>query len=260
MKYLALLALMASPAYADPADHDTQLTVLVGTQTSRGSVMAGLRIDMADGWKTYWRAPGDAGIPPQVSWVGSANIGSIAFHWPVPEVFDQDGMRSIGYNDTVTIPVEVFPDDAGTIRLAGTMDIGVCEEICVPVRLSFDTELPRDQGRNPAITAALLNRPMTQAEASVGDVTCAIAPTSDGLRITTRAALATTASDAVIIETSDPLVWVSEPDVTRTATHVTAVSDLVHVNGTSFALDRSGVRITVLNGARAVDIQGCKAP
>ena len=63
-----------------------------------------------------------------------------------------------------------------------------------------------------------------------------------------------------MIETADPAVWVSEPDVTRTATHITATSDLVHMNGTSFALDRSGVRITVLGETRAVDIRGCKAP
>ncbi|MFT5065535.1 MAG: DsbC/DsbD-like thiol-disulfide interchange protein [Yoonia sp.] len=259
MKKLALLALMASPAYAGPTDHDTTLTVLSGPQTSRGSVMAGLRIDMADGWKTYWRAPGDAGIPPQIQWSGSMNVGSIAFHWPVPEVFDQDGMRSIGYHDTVTIPVEIFPNDAGEIHLSGSINIGVCEEICVPVNLEFDTVLPLNEPRDPAITAALLNRPLTASEASVGTVTCTIKPTSDGMQITTRTALTQQGPEAIIIETSDPFVWVSEPDVTRTATHITATSDLIHVDGTSFAVDRSGIRITVLGQGRAVDIQGCTA-
>ncbi len=260
MKFLIALALLGTPAIAGPLDHATTLTVLTGQQTARGSVMAGLRIDMAEGWKTYWRAPGDAGIPPLVAWNGSDNVASIAFHWPVPEVFDQDGMRSIGYHDTVTIPVEVFPNDAGDIRLAGTMDIGVCEEICVPVSLSFDTVLPRDGGRNAAINAALLNRPMTAQEASVGTVSCTINPIRDGMQITAQIPLPQRGQEAVIIETSDPLVWVSEPDVTRTATHITATSDLVHVDGTSFALNRSGVRITVLGQTRSVDIQGCKAP
>ncbi len=260
MKYLAVLALLASPAIAGPLDHDTTLTVLSGKQTSRGSVMAGLRIDMAEGWKTYWRAPGDAGIPPQFSWAGSKNVGSVAFQWPVPQVFDQTGMRSIGYHGSVTIPVEVFPNDSGEIHLRGAIDIGVCEEICIPVTLEFDALLPRDAKRNPAITAAKINRPMTAAEASVGDVTCAITPTEDGLQITTRTALAQRGAEAIVIETADPAVWVSEPDVTRTATHITATSDLVHVSGSSFALDRSGVRITVLGENRAIDIRGCKAP
>jgi len=259
MKTLLLLALMAAPAYAGPADHNTMLTVLTGLQTSRGSVMAGLRIDMADGWKTYWRAPGDAGIPPQIKWADSTNVGSIAFHWPVPEVFEQDGMRSIGYHDTVTIPVEVFPNSAGEIHLLGSINIGVCEEICVPVSLEFDKILPLDAPRDAAITAALLNRPLTASEASVGIVTCTIVQTSDGMQITTRTALAQQGPEAVVIETSDPYIWVSEPKVTRTATHITATSDLIHVDGTSFAVDRSGIRITVLGQGRAVDIQGCTA-
>lgn len=259
MKKLALLALMASPAYAGPADHDTTLTVLTGPQTSRGSVMAGLRIDMADGWKTYWRAPGDAGIPPQIQWDGSTNVDSVAFHWPVPEVFDQDGMRSIGYYDTVTIPVEIFPNDAGEIHLSGSINIGVCEEICVPVNLEFDTVLPLNEPRDAAITAALMNRPLTASEASVGTVTCTLTPTNNGMQLTTRTALPQQGAEAIIIETSDPYVWVSEPDVTRTATHITATSDLIHVDGTSFAVDRSGIRITVLGQDHAVDIQGCTA-
>ncbi len=260
MKYLALLAVLASPAAAGPMDHDTTLTMLSGKQTNRGSVMAGFRIDMAEGWKTYWRAPGDAGIPPQFSWAGSENVGSVAFHWPVPQVFDQTGMRSVGYHESVTIPVEIFPNDDGEIRLRGSIDIGVCEEICVPVTLDFDAVLPRDAKRNPAITAAKVNRPLTAAEASVGEVTCAITPTDDGLQITTRTALAQNGAEAIVIETADPAVWVSEPDVTRSATHITATSDLVHMSGTSFALDRSGVRITVLGETRAVDIRGCTAP
>ena len=131
-----------STAHTGQMDHGTTLPVLTGPQPAWGGVMGGLRIDMADGWKAYWRAPGDAGIPPQIQWGGSRNVESVVFHWPVPEVFNQDDMRSIGYHDTVTIPVEVFPNDAGDIRLSGTMNIGVCDEICVPVYLSFDSSCP----------------------------------------------------------------------------------------------------------------------
>ena len=259
MKKLALLAIMAAPAHAGPADHNTTLTVLTGPQTSRGSVMAALRIDMANGWKTYWRAPGDAGIPPQIMWRGSKNIETVAFHWPVPEVFEQDGMRSIGYHDTVTIPIEVFPNDAGDIHLSGSINIGVCDEICIPLHLEFDSLLPLDEPRDAAIAAALLNSPLTASEASVGTVTCTVIPTLDGMQLTTRTALAQQGAESIIIETSAPYVWVSEPEVTRTATHITATSDLIHVNGSSFAVDRAGIRITVLGQGRAVDIKGCSA-
>ncbi len=253
----AFLCACANTLPAGPADHDTTLTVLTGWETKSGSHMAGLRIDLADGWKTYWRAPGDAGIPPQITWGGSSNIASAAFHWPVPDVFDQDGMRSIGYHDSVTIPVEVFPNAAGDIRFAGQIEIGVCDQICVPVSLTFDAVLPQGGKRDAAIAASLLNRPQTATEAGIDTMTCAIEPISGGMKITTTTALAQNGPEAIILETSNPYVWVSEPKVIRTNTHITASSDLIHVDGTSFAVVRSGIRMTVLGATRAIDIMGC---
>lgn len=259
--FTALLVSLCSAAHADATDPQATLTVLTGHQTKSGSVMAGLRIDMADGWKTYWRAPGDAGIPPQVMWTGSQNVGGIAFHWPTPEVFDQSGMRSIGYHNTVTIPIEVFPNGTGEIRLKGELDIGICEEICIPATFSFDTVIPPDSPRNAAITASLLNQPLTAQEAGVGAVTCTLTPIDGGMQITTVAALTSSPdAESIIIETADPFVWVSEPKVTRTPTQITATSDLIHANGDAFAVDRSGIRMTVLSRGRAVDIQGCSPP
>lgn len=253
--------LIASPVQSGPADDIASLEVLPGWQTDAGTYMAGLRIDLAPGWKTYWRAPGSAGIPPQFSWAGSTNITSSSVHWPVPEVFDQDGQRSIGYHDSVVIPIELQTSTTGApVRMKGEINIGVCDEICVPVRLMFDAILPTDGSRNPAIIAALVNRPMTAAEANVGAVTCAITPISDGLQVTTSITVPNAGhEEVVIIEAGNPQVWVSEPTVNRTGTTLIATADMVHVSGNAFALDRSAVRITVLGSDQAIDIQGCSA-
>ncbi|MEM9552608.1 MAG: protein-disulfide reductase DsbD domain-containing protein, partial [Pseudomonadota bacterium] len=74
-----------------------QVEVLDGGETAHGTVMTALRLTLADGWKTYWRAPGDAGIPPSFNWRGSRNVGEVAITWPTPQVFNDYGMRSIGY-------------------------------------------------------------------------------------------------------------------------------------------------------------------
>ena len=263
MKWIATaLALTAFPALSGPTDHDTTLTVLSGWTAPDGSQMVGLRIDMAQGWKTYWRAPGDAGIPPQVSWAGSQNIASAAFHWPVPEVFYEGNLRSIGYTETVTVPMQIYPDTNGReMRLSGTLDIGVCDEICVPVSLPFDVAITPSTTRDAAIVAALVNRPATASEARIGSVTCAIEPASDGVQITARVDVPSTVQpQAVIVETADPMIWVSEPDMTRAGRTLTAQADLIHVTGDPFMVDRSGIRITLLSGGAAVDIQGCAAP
>ena len=255
-------AMVAAPVLAGPTDHDAQLTVINGWQTKNGSYMAGLRIDLADGWKTYWRAPGDAGIPPLIDWTQADNIASTAFHWPVPLVFDQGGARSIGYDQTVTVPVEIFAQDPDQpIRLTGTIEIGVCDEICVPVSLDFDAPLTPAKRRNPEIMAALVNRPDTAAEAGIGAVTCAISPLSDGLQITTSIDMPSGARiNAAVIETADPRIWVSQPDLAVVQGKLTATSDLIHVDGGGFAVDRAGVRITVFTDKTAIDIQGCRAP
>lgn len=263
MKFIAvIIALIGLPAVAGPTDHDTQLTILPGWVTERGSQMVGLRIDMADGWKTYWRAPGDAGIPPQIRWAGSHNINSAAFHWPVPEVFFEGGTRSIGYSDSVTIPMEVFPKTAeDQMHLSGTLDIGVCDEICVPVSLTFDHALPQSKKRDPAIVAALVNRPSTAEQAGIGTVTCQLSPIKGGFQINTRTQLPNNLNPtAVIIETGDPMVWVSEPNTSRTGSNLTAIANLIHVNGTGFAVDRSAIRLTLLSETQAVDVIGCAAP
>ena len=263
MKHTLLLAAtltaLGGDLRAQMSEFETTLTVLTGWETNRDSHMAGLRIDVPKGWKTYWRAPGDAGIPPQIDWAGSTNIASVAFNWPVPQVFELAGMRSIGYYDSVTIPIEVFRASAGEMRLSGVIEIGVCQDICVPVTLDFDAVLPRGGEPDADIAAALRNRPLTAQEAGAGDMTCTVKPIDGGMQITASTTLAQHGPEDIVIETSNPYVWVSEPDVTRTATRITATSDLIHVDGTSFAVDRAGIRMTVLGKSRAVDIQGCTA-
>lgn len=258
----SVLALcIAAPVWAGPADGVVELDILPGWRTDNGTHMAGLQVRLAPGWKTYWRSPGDGGIPPRFGWQGSQNLDGAAFHWPVPEVFEDNGMRSIGYSRSVVIPVEVrVPDVGADARMRGQVQIGVCDEICVPVLLEFDSVLPVAGTRDSAIVAALLDRPRTAAEAGVGDVTCAIEPIQDGLRVTTRVAMAPMAgAEEVVIEAGDQQVWVSQPQTWRDGNALFARSDMIHVNGGGFALNRSEMRITVLAGGQSVDIRGCDA-
>ena len=71
----------------------------LGWQMQNGHHMAGLSLQLAPDWKTYWRAPGEAGIPPLFDWSGSTNVQSVRVHWPSPVVFHLNGMQTIGYHD-----------------------------------------------------------------------------------------------------------------------------------------------------------------
>lgn len=258
----SILALcVAGPVWAGPADGVVALEVLPGWRTDNGTHMAGLRLTLAEGWKTYWRVPGDGGIPPRFAWNGSENLNGVSLHWPTPEVSHINHMRSIGYHGVVVIPVELsVPDADAPARMAGQVQIGVCEEICVPVLLQFDAVLPVNGARDSAIVASLIDRPRTATEAGVQSARCAIEPTDRGLQLTASIAMpAMGAAEEVVIETGDQQVWVSEPDTSRSGAVLTAMSDMIHVNGGGFALDRSEVRITVFAGGQAIDIRGCDA-
>jgi len=251
MTLLTVLALglgMTAAAQADPLDGVVSVEILPGWRTQQGTHMAGLRITLAPGWKTYWRAPGDAGIPPGFDWQGSENLAGTAFHW--------------GYSDEVVIPMEFsLTDSHGPARAAGDLQIGVCQDICIPVQLQFDALLPPDGTRDGRIVAAMLDRPRSRDEAQLGPVTCTIEPTAHGLSVTSRVTMPHDAAEAevVVIEAGDAEVWVSEPESWREGRDLLARADMIHVTGKGFALDRSDMRITVFAANGAVDIQGCAA-
>ena len=77
--WVAALALCPQAAVAGPPEDVVQIEVLPGWQTASGTQMAAIRLTLAPGWKTYWRAPGEGGIPPAFGWAGSQNIASTAF-------------------------------------------------------------------------------------------------------------------------------------------------------------------------------------
>lgn len=236
------------------------LEILPGWREADGTHMAGLRVSLEPGWKTYWRAPGDAGIPPQFNWTGARNMEAVSFHWPVPNVFMTNGMRTIGYQDQVIIPMRVTPKETGEILMKGSVQIGVCEEICVPVTLDFDEALPAVGAPDGAIRAALSDRPHNEVEASVASVVCKVDPIADGLRVTASIAMPALGSgEFAVFETPDPAIWISEATTRRDGRMLTAAADMVSPSGKPFALDRGDVRITVLAAGQAVDIRGCTA-
>lgn len=260
---LTILACLALPTFTvaqDQADL-AQVELLTGWRTASGDHVAALRVTLAPGWITYWRAPGSSGIPPEFRFTGSATIDAITPHWPTPGVYVADGIRSIGYYDSVVFPLTIQTDGAPQdIALQGEMTIGVCEEVCIPVTLDFAGLLPQVGAADSAIAAAFKAEPVSAAEADVASVTCAIAPISDGIRLTTSITVARPdRPEFVTIEPSDPTIWVSEADVTREGGVLRATVDMVHPSGAPFAVDRSGMRITVFGAERAIDLQGCSA-
>jgi DsbC/DsbD-like thiol-disulfide interchange protein len=251
--------LIPGPGHATTQEEVVQARFLQGWETDRGSLMMGIRLTLSPGWKTYWRSPGDSGIPPAFDWTGSENLGEVRIHWPRPAVFLTNGMTSIGYHDGLVLPVEIFPARSGQdVTVALQLDLGVCDEICLPASLGI-AGLAAPDGRDSAdIKAALAARPTSGKSAGLNGIQCEIAPIDDGLRVTARLDMPPIgAQETVIFEAGLPGVWVSHAQSQRSGNLLTATVDMVGQSGAPFALDRSGVTLTIVAGNSAVELQGC---
>ncbi len=265
----ALAALTAHTWGARPAAAKTTAqedvvaaTLLSGWQTDKGTHMAGLRLDLAPGWKTYWRSPGDAGIPPAFDWSRSTNLKAVHLHWPSPTVFHTNGYQTIGYVGGLLLPIEVVAEDpTAPVTLDAVMELGVCDKICIPATLHLTGRIDPPGAPDPEIRAALRAMPVPGTAAGVSAVSCTVEPIADGLRITATIALpALPGPETVAFETADPRVWVSESTTRRSGGTLIAATEMVGPSGAPFALDRSGLTLTVIHDQGAVEISGCPAP
>lgn len=264
--FAATLAL-SGPATADigadgPPDprHHADVDVLSGWRSADGTHMAALRIVLDDGWKTYWRAPGEAGIPPRFDWSGSDNLAAVGFHWPVPEVFLSGGLTTLGYGGVFILPFEVAAHDPDSdIALEGRLDFGICEDVCMPLEARVSAVLPAGASdQDPRIVEALAARPVGADAAGVAGAECIVAPIADGLRVSARIEMPPVgAGEVVVVEPADPTIWVSQAMVHREGRILTAETDLVPPQAKPFDLEPGSLRITVLAEGHGVDITGC---
>lgn len=234
--------------------------ILTGWRGADGTHTAALRLRLAPGWKTYWRTPGDGGIPPRFDWSPSQNIASVDISWPTPGVFWQNGMRSIGYDEVVVLPIRFEAADPNApIEIDGTVEIGVCEDVCVPVTLDLSGILtPEQTQKDGRIAAAIADRPLTADEAGVRGVDCAIEPSKDGLRLTATLDMPQLGSgEEIIVETADPALWVSDGQATRSSNGLRTTVEIVPPDMKPFPLERGSLAFTVLSDGPAVTVLGC---
>lgn len=160
---IAVLAAFAgAPAFAGDAstwDEDARAGVrlIAGNpaNTTDGAQRAGIEVKLADGWKTYWRYPGDSGIPPRVDFAGSENVKSVDMQWPVPRLFSDEAGQTIGYKHHVVFPLRVVPKDKSrpaVVRM--TFDYAVCDKLCVPAVGKAELSLNGAPSAQEAILAA----------------------------------------------------------------------------------------------------------
>ena len=136
-----------------------------GAVNGSASLRAGIEIRLAPGWKTYWRYPGDSGIPPRFDFSKSHNVKSVNVRWPAPQRLTDEGGTSIGYKHDLIFPLEVVPEDRSKpVTLSFAIDYGVCEKLCMPVDAAAELTIDgkaTEQDQRIAAAEARVPKPAT---------------------------------------------------------------------------------------------------
>jgi DsbC/DsbD-like thiol-disulfide interchange protein len=175
------IAALSSPAAAQDASPWTEeahaaTRLIAGAAVKSDSshfLRAGIEIRLENGWKTYWRYPGDSGVPPTFDFAGSVNVKSVTTSWPAPELFDDGaGGHSIGYTGDVVLPLKVVPADVSRpAKLHVKLAYAACGKLCVPVEAGLTLELSGNAGsEEPTLAAAEAKVPRHAALGAAGDL------------------------------------------------------------------------------------------
>jgi DsbC/DsbD-like thiol-disulfide interchange protein len=147
MAVLALALLIPNgPTRADPFASEWAPSLKSQARLiADGTGQAGFQIELAAGANTYWRDPGDAGVPPTFDFSRSTNVASAVVDFPAPErIAESDGSEAFGYERGVVFPIRVkAADPAKPVTLALDANYAVCEKICLPARAAVSLSLAK---------------------------------------------------------------------------------------------------------------------
>jgi len=145
---------------------------LIAASAAKGAatLQAGVEFRMDPGWHTYWRYPGDSGVPPRFDFDASENLAEAKVLYPAPHAFTDETGTSIGYLDHVIFPVQIAPrDPAKPVRLKVTVNYAVCQKLCVPAEAHLDLMLGGASGFDDRIKEAIskVPKPVTPQQAGM---------------------------------------------------------------------------------------------
>ena len=260
------LALAGAGAWAVNDQSRVRLIIAPSAVGDGELVKAGLEIELNDGWKTYWRSPGDAGYPVKVKWDGSENLAEAKMAWPVPKRFTLFGLETFGYSKRVVFPLALKVEDPSQpLSLRGEINYLVCAELCVPQREEVAISLPSGPAQSTGEAYTL-----DQFRARVPDVVAPGETASSGLTIDqvtmveTEAGLTLEATLRSALPLSEPDLMVEEvkdyrfgkPEVLMAADSMTALLRLPVTTGprakAGFPFGEKA-RLTFVDGERGLE-------
>lgn len=137
----ACLVGVAKAEDASPWQRDAHSAVRLLAGSRSGNVLlGGIAIQLEPGWKTYWRMPGDSGVPPRFDFSKSDNVETVTVLWPAPAKFaDGAGGFSLGYKKQVLLPLRIVAkNNDKPVTLRAHISYAVCDKLCIPVEATSE--------------------------------------------------------------------------------------------------------------------------
>lgn len=231
-----------------------------------GAPFAGVEIVLEDGWKTYWRVPGDAGVPPVFDWTQSTNLAAADVLYPAPRRFRDTAGDTIGYTGRVMFPVRLAArDGAAPVGLKLRLDYAICSDLCVPVRADLAlvvppaAALPAGPASDATIDAGLAQVPARVESSEVAPRVTAVelieAGGRPGLRVAVRHSPPAQAAD---LFAEGPPDWYLAPPAAQGAEAAAGAGEIVYHVAFGTARPATPVagarlRFTIRDGGRAFE-------
>jgi DsbC/DsbD-like thiol-disulfide interchange protein len=170
---VVLLSATARAADESPWADDSRsaIRLIAGANKNGASpIRAGVEIKLQAGWKTYWRYPGDSGVPPRFDLSSSENLKYAKVLYPAPHLFHDEAGNSLGYKDGVIFPLQIMAREPGKpVHLRLKLEYAVCERLCIPAEGQAELTLgDSDSTRDDALIAAEARVPAPATAAEIG--------------------------------------------------------------------------------------------
>lgn len=238
---------------------DTNTNLTQGWLGFDNKYIAAFELELSPGWKTYWRAPGDSGIPPEFDFSGSKNLKSIEIIWPRPIPFGPSDLRSIGYKEHLILPIKFSPKNTNKpVELNIQATLGICQDICVPIDIVL-TEILDTKSRKPVpkIVAAMVDVP-TDKTGKVS-VFCDVKPNGKEWSISARLTHPNLGkNETLVIESRHSDHWITTKKIHRAGQTISAEARLRSNTNQPIALARNDLRFTLISETKAIEIRGCQ--
>lgn len=250
---LSFFSALGQPLASSPSDQGLHSRARLLSGGQKGDQwLAGIEITLASGFKTYWRSPGESGLPPRFDWSSSENVSRTDLRWPAPLRYEDAAGVAYIYHDRVILPVLVKAVEPGKpVKLALSIDYGICKDICIPAHEDLTVVLSDEGPDRAIIEEALAKVPRPQPLGAQADLsvisTEPLAQGKSGLSVVIHAPAG-----------SQPVLFAEGPENWYVSTSLPDAENRFTVTVDEKPKDASGpvpLRLTLAAGDKAIETE-----